>query len=1026
MKKRIMALMLFLPIMLMLTIFTVTKTVGIIVEIPASGIHITTQTEDGILSLDMANYANDIYITAEVEPLNAKNKNFSYTIAGVAGEAPADIEIDSLSGLLTLRGTGRAKVSVVSATGGYSDSIIVSSYSTKVLRLLPALENAAGEALELTPIDNGEYDYYANITSGLYSCSVGVNPKNLSSGDILWTSDNSNIFEINPITGKAIAKLSGSVTLTVDSDNSLNENVKRRIRLNVEPQQTLSGLTVNGGENGELLCPLNAEYAEFLLEKTAGGADIILAGEGMGGVQSYTITPLNDSETQFKVRLRLNYGHAAELSINITAGGLSNTIKLVFADYNLGIFTGYHLSSADLIIHKKGSAVIYAAQIEPYDDDVTYEWSSGGELLQLAETAFSGIYRITALAEGLTTLTVTAYNDSVEVAVTVKTVRVVAPVSSIEFLANAATYGIEDILAVGSQRIDNGEYVSDRPELAIKMRTDQGLINYAGKELNFVSSDNSVLSPYVTLTGFKVNAVDEGVVTVTAKWLYADYFKENISASVTLRAVSEGVSVSSYAELVKASEDGKKIVLNSNIMLGRQGATLSELKAMAKQLPTTYDWQFYKNKGQERPSVYYLVEFKNDVYGNGYFINGEYITQASDNTGVPLLFKGPLDFVSVSTAAVKAQDNIVFLVRTDGITLNNVVLKGCNDESLVENNEYNLSKLNYTGTTLEIMANATVKNSRVSNGRTVVRIFGGKTVGSSPIIESVNQINAIDERVTVLLESCILTSAREFIVKIGSNRAVKSKGDSELTFEPSKLTRQNGEPYNPFDTTNADDEYFKEKYLITDVTIRNCVLATSGLFSIGMETHFSGIMLSGYSSANVNNWKDMASTSYACALHLEGNVKLLDWKKLENIDSSTLIETADNAQAFLTLDISAMIDKVYSTHTGYSDILSIVDQKAYVHGGIAMYGGGYNYSYVDTKTFAGEAMEQYRINLSVLSEGREQDINDILYLQGTVLPLAAGYSDFRFYMYNKNSQNDYNLQRQEIESGTAYVIPVAE
>lgn len=62
MKKKIMALMIVIPLILMLTIFSVGKAVSVVVDIPVSGIHIITQSSDGIIMLDMAHYSNDIYI----------------------------------------------------------------------------------------------------------------------------------------------------------------------------------------------------------------------------------------------------------------------------------------------------------------------------------------------------------------------------------------------------------------------------------------------------------------------------------------------------------------------------------------------------------------------------------------------------------------------------------------------------------------------------------------------------------------------------------------------------------------------------------------------------------------------------------------------------------------------------------------------------------------------------------------------------------------------------------------------------
>lgn len=1025
MKKRVIALMIFIPLMLMLTVFSVGKAVSLVVDIPVSGIHITTQTSDGILSLDMADYQDNIFITAEVEPLNAKNKNYTYQITGVESEAPADITIDENSGLLMINGTGAAKITVVSTEGGYTDSIIVNTYSSKVLNLEPTLLNAIGENIDLTEVTGEDYQYTANILSGIYRFHAGIFPNNLSDSNVEWSSSDSNIFELNSITGKGKAMLSGSVDITLISDNTINDDVKSIVRLNVTPEETQSGITINGGENLELLCSENAEYAEFLVEGRS-VSEMTLSGSGMGGVQSYTIAPLNESETQLKVRLKLNYGHADVLPITVSSTDGNNTISLVFAAATVDIFTAYHMSSNNTIIHKKNSSINYVAISEPYDDNITYVWSiENPNILSLEENG--GICTLTALSEGETTLTVSAYNGSGIICASVtKTIKSVTPIYSIQFVDNAKTYGIENILTIGSKKLQGGLYVEDRTELAIKILTDEGLVNYTGKYLNFDTSDDSIITPYVTLTAFKVNSVGTGSAEICAEWQYADYFKESTSATMTLRSVYEGVNVATYEELDKATEEGKQVILKDNIMLGKENATAEELKAMAKTMPTTYDWQFYKNKGLSRPEVYYLIEFKNDVYGNGYSICGEYFTKAADSTGMPLLFKGPLDFVAIATASVKAQDNIVFLVRTDGVTINNVVLEGCTDKSLIKDGEYDLSCLNYTGTTLEIASDANIKNSRISNGRNVVRIYAGDVTLGSPVMDSFDNFNASDERINVTIESCIMTSAREFIVKIGSNRTVKSSGDSESTFEAQKFTKENGSEYDPFDPANSSDDYFNNKYLINDVTLKNSVLATSGLFAIGIETHFAGPLLAGFASAKIINWTELAGTSFACALHFVGDVKLLDWKNLSNVDSSTLIETTGNHKPFLTLDISAMLEKVYQTNLEYADVISEIEGKSYLHGGIASYGGGYNYSYIDFDNFTSEQMEKYRINLSILAEGRVEDINDTLYMQGTMLPLAAGYSDFVFYMYNRYSQNDYTTQRQLIESGSAYVIPIAE
>lgn len=168
--------------------------------------------------------------------------------------------------------------------------------------------------------------------------------------------------------------------------------------------------------------------------------------------------------------------------------------------------------------------------------------------------------------------------------------------------------------------------------------------------------------------------------------------------------------------------------------------TEDELKKDVKKFTTTYDKTYLDNidKNDENKKVQYLIEFKNHVYGNGFEINADKFTQCKDATGLPKIFKGPLNFVAISSASVKGQDNISFLVRTDKVLINNVVLKGCSDDSLLEEDgQFNLSKLNYVGTTLEIAKSAKLLNSRVSNGRTVVRILRADPQWEVPLLKRI-------------------------------------------------------------------------------------------------------------------------------------------------------------------------------------------------------------------------------------------------------------------------------------------------
>lgn len=116
------------------------------------------------------------------------------------------------------------------------------------------------------------------------------------------------------------------------------------------------------------------------------------------------------------------------------------------------------------------------------------------------------------------------------------------------------------------------------------------------------------------------------------------------------------------------------------------------------------------------------MEFSANVYGNGYFIDADNLTQKLFSRSGNRVFTGPTDLVSwgnnTEKIAVKSQDNAVFLVKTDNVAICNVELKGCSDASLVAQNENgtsytDLGKLDYCGTVLEVASdNVTVSYSR--------------------------------------------------------------------------------------------------------------------------------------------------------------------------------------------------------------------------------------------------------------------------------------------------------------------------
>lgn len=423
------------------------------------------------------------------------------------------------------------------------------------------------------------------------------------------------------------------------------------------------------------------------------------------------------------------------------------------------------------------------------------------------------------------------------------------------------------------------------------------------------------------------------------------------------------------------------------------------------------------------------MEFTNDVYGNGHSINAHYITRSKDTLGTSV-FNGPLDIVrleydnsSTHNAAVKAQDNIVFLVRKDGIDLRNVELKGCSDSAI----DGNLSNLNNCGTVLEIVGDdCNLNYSRVNNGRTVVRVFGKPMTDSTLVAASPEAY-----RITANIDNCILSYGREFILKIGSNQAKKnpsvtngvmlnSSGYSPTAnrdkFDDAApyLTKQNGENYG---TADVKDDYFYNNYVMTDITLGNSALSNAGLFCIGLESKFGGLCLHGYDYnetyrfGSTKGWQNIAGTSYPAVLRMEGEVRFYDWKKVSDVNSETLIE--GDPQILDIVGLNMNVSNLINSYTGINanKLTSTYEGEKYVNGAIAFYGGGKNYSYVNMSGVADNfyGLTDFSIPLSYFGD------------RVSLIYYSAGAEDFRFLLYDSTCALSVQKQKADLADNTAYL-----
>lgn len=464
---------------------------------------------------------------------------------------------------------------------------------------------------------------------------------------------------------------------------------------------------------------------------------------------------------------------------------------------------------------------------------------------------------------------------------------------------------------------------------------------------------------------------------------------KNVSAEYKISVIEEGVNIFSYSDLMKITNESKEgevgvmrvsleskeyaykasslsskeFYKNTSIFGYNLSSKVDSFNLVKKE--STYDVTFLNNLNKDS-YVYVAIDLKKSLYGNGFTINlndlcfpslakeeNNYMYSEED------IFKGPLEFVSLGSGAlsitVYGEDNIALLLDGDNIIVN--------DLKLTNTNEVNdLKALEYVGTTLENRGdNNKIINSSIRNGRNVIRSFSNKNF---------------------LIENSFIANSREFLVKVGSNEFVKPEEGKDLS-SFSSLEKQDFLNPEPLDKEGIN----------SSIEIKDSILYQSGFFSVGVDTHFSGEVLYGSSSFSFPGIKNMAGTSSGTSITLSGKTKIYDWKRVADIDSSSILKPSESAYDLLKsmFDIEKLINEYLKANP--SKNLEIeYNGESYVHTGIAFYGGGKNYSSLTLKD-----------NLNLDFEEIEE-----IYISG--LPaLCSGPYPFRFYLYSKDtSPNLFN------------------
>lgn len=619
-----------------------------------------------------------------------------------------------------------------------------------------------------------------------------------------------------------------------------------------------------------------------------------------------------------------------------------------------------------------------------------------------------------------------------------------------------ATFEFE-VKTIGDLQINDLQYVNNTPDIIeidevnkiVKIKT-------SGDASFTVKTNNDEMVKPMTYS-FKV--VKDGVNVYDYNQLLACTNKSTNGEIVVLRKSFESVNnlnntTDNNVVCFGNYTDGKKIDFTSDVYSFETTYNQDYIKAWNEFVNSNPRYKKISNR------VLAGIRVQKDFYGNGYTINLHNLTFPSstmdvvdsngNKTTIPALskddlYRGPLPFYSLgehdNMPLIEAfgQDNVGMYVDGSDILVNDVNLKNCDFGNLMSN-------LDYVGTVLETNGNnITIKNSRLSNGKQVVRSFSS---------------------INVSIVNSMLSNARNFLLTIGSNDYIKADLLKEYEF-----TLLNGEKItstinNYLMKSNAGDDTLnafvigsftdKEKMrkaildiqnalndesLIKDIykgsmNIKDTMFYRSGIASIGMDTMFSGPFLESSTPSVVNMLltglnvpyipNHVGGMSYPVELNITGKTKFYDYKEWNNLDITGLINEnissfVDDAKEIFGVtdanigDIS--IDTIFPIKSFLkSSVVTTTssDGKVYVNIPIAYYGGGANLSkvtfdtedlkYDSCKLTVVDLLDKYLSLKGIDPSNVDLDKLDLAVIKNVMLKcvtIVTGYEPFKFISVNK-------------------------
>ena len=212
MAKKILILILALPLILMISIFTTSNTVSSVIDIPVTGLDIIG---NDIVYLDLDN-EEKYKVDYTVYPTNA-NQNVIFTTEEFGDSNLADLEFRD--GYIIPKSVGAAKVFLTTVDGGFKDSFVVYVYSDTIQAIEAKVENSKIHVGQTTKIE------------------VNFIPSDAKDKLISYTSSNENVLTVDD-NGVVRGVGKGNAVISIKSIN--NPSVKADVSISVLTKDVLS------------------------------------------------------------------------------------------------------------------------------------------------------------------------------------------------------------------------------------------------------------------------------------------------------------------------------------------------------------------------------------------------------------------------------------------------------------------------------------------------------------------------------------------------------------------------------------------------------------------------------------------------------------------------------------------------------------------------------------------------------------------------------------------------------------------